>query len=106
MLQEQGRVKVFRYEVFNVTALCLLAGKLLEGQACFCGRWQIPTSGSLNWSIRVPFSDGIEWVLHSPREDGAIQFRQDKSGPFVERSYHPQVHQGLHRHSSARCVCV
>lgn len=36
MLQEQGRLKVFRYEVFNVTALCLLAGKLLEGQACFC----------------------------------------------------------------------
>jgi hypothetical protein len=73
MRQEQGHAKLFRYAFFNITALCLLAGKLREGQVCFCDSSQTPASGSLYWCILISFSDGVEWVLRSPREDGAIQ---------------------------------
>jgi len=66
-------VSIFKYANFNVPALCRLVGKLRGGQACICDTSQIPACGSYNWTILVSFPDGVEWVLRSPRDDGAIK---------------------------------
>ncbi len=66
-------VNIFKYANFNVPALCRLVGKLRGGQACICDTSQLPACGSYNWTILVSFPDGVEWVLRSPRDDGAIR---------------------------------
>ena len=66
-------VSIFKYAKFSVLALCHLVGRLRGGQACICDTSQIPACGSFNWTILVSFLDGVEWVLRSPRDDGAIK---------------------------------
>jgi hypothetical protein len=66
-------VRIFRYAKFDVAALCRLVGKLRGGQDCICDTSQLPACGIYNWTVRVSFSDGVEWVLRSPRGDGAIK---------------------------------
>lgn len=63
----------FKYANFNVPALCRLASKLRGGQTCICDTSQIPACGSFNWAILVSFIDGVEWVVRSPRDEGAIK---------------------------------
>ena len=72
-MRRKEELAIFRYAIFNVEALCRLAGELREGHACFCDTSQIPASGSLNWTIFISFEDGVEWVLRSPLESGAIR---------------------------------
>ena len=68
------RLSIFKYANFSVSALCRLASQLREGQACICDTSQVPACGSFNWTILLSFvDDGVEWVLRSPRDDGAIQ---------------------------------
>lgn len=64
---------IFKYSSFSVSALCRLVSKLRGGQICFCDTSQVPACGSFNWTIIVSFLDGVEWVLRSPRDDGAIK---------------------------------
>ena len=66
-------LSIFKYANFNVSALRRLASQLREGQACMCDTSQVPACGSFNWTILLSFVDGVEWVLRSPRDDGAIQ---------------------------------
>ncbi len=73
MLSKYERATVFQYADFNVPALCRLVSKLRKGQCCFCDTSQVPACGSFNWTILVSFRDGVEWVLRSPRDDGAIK---------------------------------
>ena len=73
MLSKYERATVFQYADFNVLALCRLVSKLRGGQYCSCDTSQVPACGSFNWTILISFHDGVEWVLRSPRNDGAIQ---------------------------------
>lgn len=66
-------LSIFRYADFSVLGLRHLASKLRGGQPCFCDTSQIPACGSFNWTILISFLDGVEWVLRSPRDDGAIR---------------------------------
>ncbi len=66
-------VNIFKYADLDVPALCHLVGKLRGVQACICDTFQFPVCGSYNWTILVLFPDGVEWVLRSPRDDGAIR---------------------------------
>lgn len=68
MCETQG---IFKYATFNVSTFCRLVSKL-RGQSCICDTSQVPACGSFNWTILVSFLDGVEWVLRSPRDDGAI----------------------------------
>lgn len=70
------RAAVFKYGNFDEPALCRLASKLRGGCSCFCDKEQIPACGSFNWTIRVSFHDGVEWVLRSPRSGGAIRSKE------------------------------
>ena len=63
---------IFKYADFNVSALCRLATKLHGGNTCICDTSQVPACGSFNWTILLLFTDGVEWILRSPRNDGAI----------------------------------
>ena len=63
---------IFKYADFNVSALCRLANKLRGGNTCICDTSQVPACGSFNWTILLLFNDGVEWILRSPRKDGAI----------------------------------
>ena len=72
-LSTRKTTRVFKYAKFNLLALCHLASKLRGGQSCICDTSQIPACGSFNWAILVSFVDGIEWVLRSPRDHGAIK---------------------------------
>lgn len=67
---------VFKYAKFNAAALCRLVSKLRGGQTCICDTSQVPACGSFNWAILVSFVDGVEWVLRSPRDRGAIKSRE------------------------------
>lgn len=73
MREEHDDHDIFRYADFNVVALCQLASKLREGHACHCNMDQSPSSGSFSWSIIISFGDAVEWILRSPRKDGAIR---------------------------------
>ena len=73
MDQEYLRPEIFRYAEFDISALCHLASLLRGGQACYCDPSQSPYSGSFNWAITISFSDQVEWILRSPRSDGAIK---------------------------------
>ena len=73
MLSKYERATVFHYADFNVPALCRLVSKLRGGQCCFYDTSQVPAYGSFNWTILISFRDGVEWVLRSPRDDGAIK---------------------------------
>ena len=72
-------LSIFKYANFSVSALCCLASQLYERQACICDTSQVPACGSFNWAIRLSFVDGVEWVLRSPRDDGAIQSNKTNS---------------------------
>lgn len=72
MLSKYERATVFQYADFNVLALCRLASKLRGGQHCLCDTSQVPACGSCNWTILISFHDGVEWVLRSPLNYGAI----------------------------------
>ena len=63
------RAKIFEYAHFDISALCNLASRHRQGQACHCDPSQTPMGGSLNWAIIVSFDDGIEWVFRSKRDD-------------------------------------
>jgi hypothetical protein len=63
-------IGIFKHGRFNVSALCLLASEL-RGQFCSCDLSQVPISGSLNWTVLVLFSDGVEWVFRVSRDDNA-----------------------------------
>jgi len=67
------RVSIFQYADFNAPALCRFVSKLRGGQHCFCDTSQVPAYSSFNWTILVSFRNGVEWVLRSPRDDGAIK---------------------------------
>lgn len=67
------RPSISKYADFNEVALCHLASKLRGGQSCFYDASQIPASGSFNWTVLISFSDGVEWVLRSPQNDGGIK---------------------------------
>jgi len=67
------QANIFKYADFSTAALCRLVSKLRGGQTCFCDISQVPACGSFNWTILVSFIDGVEWVLRSPRNDGAIE---------------------------------
>ncbi len=67
------RATAFQYAEFNAPALYRLVSSLRGGQRCFCDTSQIPACGSFNWTILISFHDGVEWVLRSPRDDGAIK---------------------------------
>ena len=73
MQLKRQRAGIFKYARFNVSALCRLASELRGGRSCYCNLSQTPKSGSLNWTVIISFNDGVEWVLRSPRDDGAIQ---------------------------------
>ncbi len=73
MLSECERATVFQYADFNEPALYRLVSKLRGGQCYFCDTSQVPAYGSFNWTILIRFRDGVEWVLRSPRDDGAIK---------------------------------
>ncbi|OJD12882.1 hypothetical protein AJ78_06597 [Emergomyces pasteurianus Ep9510] len=79
MSSSSKRPEVFRYANFNVSALCSLATQLRNGSLCDCDLSQVPAGGSLNWAISILFIDGVEWVLRSPREDGAVQCHETNS---------------------------
>ena len=66
-------LSIFKYADFSVSALRHLASQLRDGKACICDTSQVPACGSFNWAILLSFVDGVEWVLRSPRDDGAIQ---------------------------------
>ena len=66
-------LSIFKYAKFSVPALCRLASRLHGGRTCICDTSQVPACGSFNWTILVSFVDGVEWVLRSPRDDGALQ---------------------------------
>ncbi|KGO67795.1 Aminoglycoside phosphotransferase [Penicillium italicum] len=57
---------LFRYNAFDVAALCELASNMRENIACTCDLNQRPERGGFNWAVFVLFEDGIEWVLRSP----------------------------------------
>ena len=63
---------IFKYAEFDISGLCRLVSKLRGGQSCICDTFQIPACGSFNWAILISFLDGVEWVLRSLRDDGAI----------------------------------
>lgn len=65
----QKRATIFQYADFDIDALCQLASNLRGGQNCSCDPCQIPKSGSFNWAVRLSFTDGVEWLLRSPRQD-------------------------------------
>ncbi|MCJ1231354.1 hypothetical protein MMC12_008031 [Toensbergia leucococca] len=67
------KASVFKYATFNTLALCQLASKMRGGRSCICDTCQIPACGSFNWTILISFVDRVEWVLRSPRDDGAIK---------------------------------
>ena len=73
MKSKHERATVFQYADFNVLTLCRLVSKLRGGYDCFCDTSQVPACGSFNWTILISFHDGVEWVLRSPRDDGAMQ---------------------------------
>lgn len=75
------KLPVFRFADFDVSALCSLATELRneEQVLCDCDQSQTPLTGSLNWVITISFSDGVEWLLRSPRNDGAIRSLQVNS---------------------------
>ena len=73
MLSKYERASVFQYAEFNAPALCRLVSKLRGGQCCFCDTSQVPACGSFKWTILISFGDGVEWVLRSPRGDGAMK---------------------------------
>ena len=73
MPSKYERAAVFQYADFNALALCRLVSKLRGGQCCFCDTSQVTACGSFNWTILISFHDGVEWVLRSPRDDGAIK---------------------------------
>ena len=70
---------IFQYANFSVSALCRLASQRHEGRACICDTSQDPDCGSFNWAIFLSFDDGVEWVLRSPRDDGAIRSDETSS---------------------------
>ena len=76
MPSEDERATVFQCGDFDESALCRLASKLRGGYSCFCDTAQIPACGSFNWTIQISFDDGVQWVLRSPRTDGAIRSKE------------------------------
>ncbi|CAI7661057.1 unnamed protein product [Penicillium glandicola] len=60
---------LFRYNEFDVAALCQLASSMRLGTACTCDLNQRPTRGGFNWAVFVLFEDGVEWVLRSPLQN-------------------------------------
>lgn len=66
-------INIFKYANFNVLALCRLMGKLRGEQVCICDTSQLSTCDSYNWTILVLFSNDVEWVLRSLRDDDAIK---------------------------------
>lgn len=73
MPSQSGRATAFQYAEFNAPALYRLVSSLRGGQRCSCDTSQVPACGSFNWTILISFYDGVEWVLRSPRDDGAIK---------------------------------
>ncbi|EKV17386.1 hypothetical protein PDIG_15100 [Penicillium digitatum PHI26] len=57
---------LFRYNEFDVAALCQLASDMRQNLACTCDLNQRPQRGGFNWAVFVIFEDGLEWVLRSP----------------------------------------
>ncbi|KAJ5382832.1 Aminoglycoside phosphotransferase [Penicillium concentricum] len=60
---------LFKYNEFDVCALCARAGKMRGEIACSCDLNQRPERGGFNWAIFIVFKDGLEWVLRSPVEN-------------------------------------
>ena len=78
LLNDKGAT-VFQYGKFDVASLCRLASKLRGGCSCLCDEAQSPACGSFNWTVQISFHDGVEWILRSPRNDGAIQSKETNS---------------------------
>lgn len=57
---------LFRYNEFDVAALCQIASKMRRGIPCTCDLNQRPQRGGFNWAVFVLFEDGLEWVVRSP----------------------------------------
>lgn len=72
-MEHPTKPNIFRYATFDVQALCCLASKLRSGRHCICDENQYPANGSLTWAVFLTFDDGVEWVLRSPRSDGAVK---------------------------------